>query len=181
MQRIDLSVLGLAALMAATRWHHFVLPDASLAVFFLAGLGIASPWALALFLAEAGLIDYLAIAYGGVSGWCVTPAYPFLIPTYGALWLGGRLCRRQTLDKITSVAAIFGTLSGSALIAFLISNLSFYALSGYFDDLDLRTYMARILPYLGPYLVTPLAYTASILAARWSLRQLGSSLLHRAA
>ncbi len=125
-------------------------------------------------------IDYLAIAYGGVSSWCVTPAYPLLIPTYGTLWLGGRLCRHQALDKITGVAAIFGTLLASTSIAFLISNLSFYAWSGYFDDLDLRTYAARILPYLGPYLIAPLTYTALILAARWILRQLESSFLHRA-
>lgn len=138
--------------MAATRFHHFgdfqPLPDASLAAFFLAGLFIASPWGFATLLVVAGLIDYLAIAHGGVSGWCVTPAYLFLISTYGAMWLGGRLSRRQALDETTGVAAIFAILAGSTWIAFLISNASFYALSGYFDDLDLRTYAVRILPYL---------------------------------
>jgi outer membrane cobalamin receptor len=32
----------------------------------------------------------IAIMLGGVSDWCVTPAYGFLIPTYACLWYGGR-------------------------------------------------------------------------------------------
>ncbi len=166
MTRTDwLSFLGLSALMAVTRFHHFaLLPDASLAVFFLTGLW-ALPWGLPLFLAEAALIDYLAVSYGGVSSWCITPAYPFLIPTYGALWLGGRLSQRHA-----HLAAIFTTLAGATLIAFLISNLSFYALSGYFAATELKTYALQVLPYLAPYLLAPLAYTALILAACWLLQ-----------
>lgn len=177
MLRLDLyPILGLAALMALTRFHHFApLPDASLAVFFLAGLFLASPWAFALFLAEAGLIDYLAVTYGGVSSWCITPAYPFLVPTYGALWLGGRFSRRYVQD-MAGIAAIFAILSASTLIAFGISNLSFYAFSGYFAELDLKPYAASVLPYLVPYLGTPSVYIAFILAARRAFKQLESAL-----
>lgn len=178
MTRFDLyPILGLAALMAITRFHHFApLPDASLAVFFLAGLFLASPWAFALFLAEAGLIDYLAVTYGGVSSWCITPAYPFLIPTYGALWLGGRFSRRYALEDRAKIAAILAILSASALIAFGISNFSFYAFSGYFAELDFKSYAASLWPYLVPYLLTPLVYTAFILAVRLAFKQLGSLL-----
>src|SRR3990167_728974 len=58
----------LAALMAATRDHHFCsalhLPDASLAIFLLAGFYLPR-WAFPVLLVEAGLADYLAINYGG--------------------------------------------------------------------------------------------------------------------
>lgn len=175
MTRFDLyPILGLAALMAITRFHHFsLLPDASLAVFFLAGLFLVSPWAFALFLIEAGLIDYLAVTYGGVSSWCITPAYPFLIPTYGVLWLGGSFSRRYALDDRGEIVAVFAILAASTLIAFVLSNLSFYAFSGYFAELDLKSYAASVLPYLAPYLGTPLIYTAFILAARLAFKQLG--------
>ena len=39
---------------------------------------------------EAGLIDYYATSVQGISDWCMSPAYWFLIPTYGSLWLVGR-------------------------------------------------------------------------------------------
>lgn len=170
MIRSDLyPIFGLAVLMAVTRFHHFAfLPDASLAVFFLAGLFWTSPWRLALFLAEAGLIDYLAVTYGGINSWCITPAYAFLIPTYGVLWLGGRLSRGCSLDEALGIASVFAVLLGSALIAFGLSNISFYVLSGYFAELDFKSYTIQVLPYLVPYLAAPLIYTASVLAARWA-------------
>jgi hypothetical protein len=80
-------VAALVLLMAATRYNHFgsslALPDASYAVFFLAGLflgrvrgGLAI---LALLLVEAALVDYYAINFQGISSWCVTSAYGFLM------------------------------------------------------------------------------------------------------
>ena len=79
--------LSLIALMVATRFHHFGdvlhLPDASLAVFFFAGF-YPKKMFFAFLLALAALIDYLAIE-NGTSGWCVTPAYVFLIPTYAVM------------------------------------------------------------------------------------------------
>src|ERR1051326_6102447 len=65
-----IAVLALTVLMAATRIEHFdagqIAPDASTAVFFLAGLLIGNPlWLLAL-LAEALLLDLTAIKVVGV-------------------------------------------------------------------------------------------------------------------
>src|SRR5204862_7022694 len=84
----------LALLMAVTRYHHFgsplQLPDASTAVFFLAGLYVPSVTALPGLLVLAGVLDYLTVDAGGVGAWCITPAYAYLIPTYAAPWLGGR-------------------------------------------------------------------------------------------
>ncbi|GAB4354210.1 MAG: hypothetical protein ACPW60_13910 [Methylohalobius sp. ZOD2] len=171
---------GLLALMAATRFHHFgdfqTLPDASLAVFFLSGLLIADRRLFPVLLAAAGLIDYLAVAHAGVSDWCVTPAYLFLIPTYTALWLGGRWSRRFALDEAAGLARTLVALLASTLVAFLISNTSFYALSGYFNGTDFESYSVRMIPYLTPYVAAPLAYAALILAGRWGWRQLASGL-----
>ena len=163
-------LLGLSTLMAITRFHHFsLLPDASLAVFFLAGLW-ALPWGWAWFSALAVLIDYLAIRYGGVSSFCITPAYVFLLPTYGGMWLGGFLSRKKP------PAVIFATLVSATLIAFLLSNLSFYAFSGYFAATEFKTYAAQVLPYLAPYLLAPLTYVALILLLRLGFKTMANLL-----
>ncbi|MBI5626373.1 MAG: hypothetical protein HY935_04130, partial [Nitrosomonadales bacterium] len=98
----------LAALMAATRFNHFgsavSLPDASFAIFFLGGLYLArfaraSMAVFIMLILEAGLIDYYATSIQGVSDWCLTPAYWFLIPTYGSLWLAGHwFALRHTME-----------------------------------------------------------------------------------
>ncbi len=167
----SLAAVALMGLMAATRFHHFgdfrTLPDASLATFFLAGLFIARPAFFLVLLLEAGVIDFLAIRFGGVSGWCVTPAYLFLIPTYGVLWLAGRWCRPWPLDSAAALGRTLAALAGATVVAFLISNGSFYWLSGRFDDLSLAEYAGRVARYLPPYLGTTLAYGSLVLAGRW--------------
>lgn len=154
--------LALAALMLATRYHHFGsalhLPDASLAVFFLAGFYLRPAWLFPFYLLEAGLIDYLAIMLGGVSDWCVTPAYGFLIPTYACLWYGGRGCARRGDTGLTALLPIAGALIVGVSLAFLISNGSFYLFSGYFADLSAAEYAMRIARYYPPYLGSALLY-----------------------
>ncbi len=167
---LNFPALGLMALMVATRFHHFgdfkTLPDASLAVFFLAGLWLARPWFFVALLALAGLIDYLAIHAGGVSGWCVTPAYLFLLPTYGVMWLGGYYCQRFS-GSWQGLIAILGVCAGATVVAFCISNLSFYWLSGYFNALPLAEYLNRVSRYLPSYLAVTLAYGALLLGGCW--------------
>lgn len=164
------TAFALVALMAATRFHHFgsalSLPDASLAVFFLAGLMVAgTPWFFALLLAEAGLIDYLAIRFGGVSDWCVSPAYLFLAPTYAAMWLGGRVARRYVPCSAVSLLTVGGILFAATGIAFLISNSSFYLFSGRYDGLGWAEYAAAVAPYYAPYLSGAFFYSAAGYAA----------------
>src|SRR5882757_2471136 len=80
-----------------TRSHfgtEFNLPDASWAVFWLTGaFTLQRVWPLLLMLACVA-VDYFVIA-GGVSAYCFTPAYPFLIPAYLSLWAFGRWSRSQ--------------------------------------------------------------------------------------
>lgn len=154
----------LVLLMAATRMHHFGsalhLPDASLAVFLLAGVFISTPWLFAGLLLEAGALDYVAIAHLGVSDWCVTPAYWFLIPTYAVLWYAGRHYARIHQHNLRSLG-VFAGLSVAALnVAFFISNGAFYWFSGRTPNMGMTEYAARVTQYYPQYLVGGMLYLA---------------------
>ena len=144
--------------------HHFGsplhLPDASLAVFLLAGFFIASPLFFAGLLLEAGALDYVAITHLGVNDYCVTPAYWFLIPTYAVLWYAGRHYARLHQYSLRSLG-VFAAISFAAVnAAFLISNGAFYVFSGYFAEMGMAEYMARVAQYYGPYLTGAALYLA---------------------
>ncbi len=161
------ALLGLLSLMAATRFDHFgsaiSLPDASLAVFFLAGLYLSSYWILALFLVEAGLIDNLAITYGGISSFCVSPAYVFLIPTYAVMWWAGRWCSHYDRFNRATLLALGSVLLTATTLAFLISTGSFHLFSGRFPEMDWVEYATRVANYYSPYLTSTLLYTGIVL------------------
>lgn len=161
-QRSMLIALGLVALMAATRMHHFAtplhLPDASLAVFLLAGFFIASPVLFGLLLVEAGLLDYLAITHFNVSDYCVTPAYWFLIPTYAVLWFAGRYYARIHQHSLRSLGMFAGLSFAATSVAFLISNGSFYLFSGRFADVNMAEYANRVAQYYVPYMSAAALY-----------------------
>jgi hypothetical protein len=152
--------IPLIALMVLTRFHHFGdvlhLPDASLAVFFFAGFYRKK--ALFVFLlVMAGLIDYIAIA-NGTSSWCVSPAYVFLIPTYAVMWFAGRYCSAFKSLKMTELAMQFGVVTLATSVAFLISNGSFYTLSGRYPDLSWGQYFSRVAMFYPPYVSSALLY-----------------------
>ena len=103
-------LLGLLALlMGLTRASHFGslerLPDASLAVFLLAGFYLPSARVLVLLLLEACLVD-LAVTQGDPAAWCLSPAYWFLSPTYGLLWAAGRVARGLLSLLVTAVVGL---------------------------------------------------------------------------
>ncbi|MGR8929114.1 MAG: hypothetical protein ACU836_00635 [Gammaproteobacteria bacterium] len=160
--------VALMALMAATRFHHFgtplALPDASLAVFFLAGLWLGGRYLFATLLAEAAIIDYLAITKFGVSDFCVTKAYVFLVGSYGAMWLGGKWCRQFGELSINSLLQRFGALIVATSAAFLFSNGSFYWLSGRYVAPHWAQYIERFAMYYPPYLSHTAVYVVAIFA-----------------
>lgn len=152
----------LVAVMSATRMHHFGtslhLPDASLAVFLLAGLLVASPLLFGFLLIEAAAMDYVAITHLGVSGFCVTPAYWFLIPTYAVLWFAGRSYARLHQDSLRSLG-LFSLISFVAVsAAFVISNASFYLFSGRYPGMDMGDYASRVAQYFVPYVTGAVIY-----------------------
>ena len=153
---------ALIALMAATRMHHFGsslhLPDASLAVFILAGVLVGSPLFFAALLLEAGLLDYVAITHMGVSDYCVTAAYWFLIPTYAVLWVAGRAYARMHSDSLKSLGRFSAISLAAVSTAFFISNGAFYLFSGRYPNMNMSGYAARVAQYYVPYVTSAVIY-----------------------
>ncbi|MGH8565029.1 MAG: hypothetical protein ACREXW_13455 [Gammaproteobacteria bacterium] len=162
-RRTALIALVLVALMAATRGDDFAgelhLPDASAAVFFLAGLYLRPMWMLPILLVEAAFIDYLAIAVGGVSSFCISPAYGFLLPAYGALWLAGRwYAARHRLAFSTLLPLAVSVVIGG-LVSELFSSGGFHFFSGRFEP-HLAEFGLRIARYFPSSLATLAFYVA---------------------
>jgi hypothetical protein len=167
--------LFLIALMGATRVEHFgsqfQLPDASLAVFFLCGLGAFGVAALCVLILEAGIIDFLSITQMGISDFCVSGAYIFLIPAYSLMWIGGRKCL-QFSNSILSFVLLrqFVILVVMTIGAFFISNTSFFLLSGYFPGYPFLQYVDGWKQYFPPFLLATLCYWAVVTSAYHGFR-----------
>jgi hypothetical protein len=134
--------LALAALMAATRGQQFAplgqhLPDASLAAFFLAGFYLRSAWGFGALFAFATLIDLTAIGWGGVSGYCLTPAYWLLVPAYGSVWAVGRWYAGRHRESAATLPVLGAALLVGGLAAELFASGGFYLLSGRFAEVSL--------------------------------------------
>ena len=155
----------LAVLMAATRVHHFgvgsVAPDASTAVFFLAGLLLANPLWFVLFSVLAVALDAFALGIAGVADACMTPGYWLLFAGYLALWFAGRLGRRiQRLDLMQGFRLLLLAAGGTALF-FLLSNVGYYFGGGFDESMGSAEYMRRVQRYFPHYLIVTLAYAAA--------------------
>ncbi len=183
---------AMAVLMAATRFNHFgsavSVPDASCAVFFLGGLYLArsAGAAIAVFAAlllEAGLIDYYATSVQGISDWCLSPAYWFLIPTYGSLWLAGRWAGLRNTDKDRTpdsarLAVLGATAWAACSFAFVLSNVTFYFYSGYFAGMGAAEYATRVAQYYIPYVLAALLYISCAVAVRMAAAIVGRHRAH---
>jgi hypothetical protein len=160
-----IAAILLAVLMAATRIHHFgvgtVAPDASTAVFFLAGLLLASPWWFVAFSVEAILLDVIALGVVGVADACMTVGYWLLFAGYLALWFAGSRVRVvEKLGWIESGRILM--LAALGLIAFFVlSNIGYYYGGGFDQSLGAAEYISRVSRYFSFYLVTTLGYVAA--------------------
>ena len=162
-----LSVLAL--LMAASRAHvfdHFSPPDASWAVFFIAGFHLRGwgRWAFPLLIALGVGVDWWVITGQGIDFWnhyCVSAAYWFLVPAYAAMWAGGAWLRRRyagaSWDALGRLAFAFVL---SVLACHLLAQGSFYWLSDSVTDPTLAGWWKNYTDWLAPYLVTDGAYVA---------------------
>lgn len=120
----------LSAIMWLTRGHHFAsfshLPDASWAIFFIVGFYFSSAAVIALFLAQAFLIDYLVVTHLGIGQSCYTLAYPFLLPAYLSLWVAGKwLSKHYALNLSSFKNFLFAAVLGT-IVCELISSGSYY-------------------------------------------------------
>ncbi|MCK9564274.1 MAG: hypothetical protein M0R02_16290 [Bacteroidales bacterium] len=154
-------------LMLATRMEHFGsavrLPDASLAAFFFAGFLLRENWRISAFpvlCILAVVIDYWAITMRGVSSFCVTPAYGFLLPTYFTLWWAGRYSAQLSLSHLAGWLKLALAAGLAVSLAFAISNGSFYLFSGYITAPNVIDYMAGVARYYPRYAFYGISYIA---------------------
>jgi hypothetical protein len=184
-------IASLAMLMGATRFSHFgsavSLPDASYAVFFLGGLYLAkatraTAGAFVLLIIEAGLIDFYATSALGVSDWCMTTAYWFLIPTYGSLWLIGHwfalshTAKGQTMSGHNESKALVGLALvawAATSFAFVFSNATFYLFSEHFADMSTLEYATSVAQYYVSYVSVALLYIACAVALHMAVDIIG--------
>lgn len=156
----------LAMVMATTRFSPLAvvahLQDASWAVVFVAGFYLASQWRLAFpaLLAEAVLIDYIAIRYLGVSNYCITPAYWFLVPSYATLWVGGSWLRKHHSINLRGLAALTGSVAVAGSLCLFISNASFYWIGGRVADRTWDGWFTNFSIWYWPFLRVFLAYVS---------------------
>lgn len=149
----------LVLLMAATRVNHFAaIPDASWAVFFVAGFHLRSwtRWAFPLLMVLAIVIDVLVIRASGIGYWqhyCVSPGTALLVPAYFAMWAGGALLRQGYHGADWAALA-----KASALLLAAVAVCHLFAQSGFYWSSDVvaaptlqgwaRNYADWFLPYL---------------------------------
>lgn len=153
-------LLPLVLLLVGTRAGHFeALPDASWAVFFAAGYYLRAHLLLGFMLlfGTAVLVDAWVIEAQGLGffeHYCVSPAYWFLLPAYASLSAGGAwLARAGRGDPARTLARLPLALLASVAVCFLLSNGSFYWLSGVVGSPSLGGWLLNMshwfLPFLG--------------------------------
>ena len=165
-QRLGIGAL-LALAMLVTRVNHFApIPDASWAVFFVAGFYLRGlgRWAFPALMALAVAIDAWVISRAGISFWnhyCVSVAYWFLVPAHAAMWFGGALLARnyrglewRALGGLALAAPV------AAAVCFLVSNGSFYWLSDTVANATLAGWGKNLGDWYFQYISTACLYIA---------------------
>lgn len=157
--------LTLGLLIIVTRGHHFAtlqwLPGATWAAMFIAGVYLRPTAALAALLMLTWLLDFAAFRWGGASGFCLTPAYLFLLPAYSALWLAGRWYRSQHQFAWRSLALLCLTVLIGSATCEIFSSGGFYFFSGRFDNPTLVTFGERLVHFF-PLNLQSMAFYLSI-------------------
>ncbi len=163
-----LGFLALAAGMAATRFGHcgtaWAPPDASWAVFFVAGFYLTCEWrwALPALLVEAVAIDFVAIHYYGVSDYCVTPAYWFILPAYSLLWLGGAWLNHHYQRVPGDLKRLAISLPLSVSGCFLLTEGSFYWLGDRIVHASIAGWWSNFLSWYGYFMLVTCAYVGLV-------------------
>lgn len=167
--------IALVLLMIITRGHHFAslqnLPGASWAIFFLAGAYLRSAWPLLGFFALSWWLDFAAYTWGGTSGFCLTPAYIFLLPAYSALWFAGRWYANQhQFAWRTFMPLSLSILVGLSLCE-LFSSGGFYFFSGRFEETTLVEFGSRLVKFFPMYIESFVFYIgiATVVHATFAL------------
>jgi hypothetical protein len=168
-----ITVAALAFFILLTRGSHvltqFALPDASLAVFLMGGLLLRRALWFVVFFVLASVIDFGAAAFDPAQGFCLTNGYWGLIPSYGAMWLGGVWLSQQT-DSFKSLPFALVT-SSTSLVAFVISTQTYYLYSGRFPAKSIFESIQHGWEYLPSWMGFSAMYFAIIWLTTFVLRQ----------
>lgn len=149
----------LAAVMAATRLHHFgAVPDASWAVFFIGGFYLHrwTRWAFPLLMALAVLVDWIVISGQGIDFWshyCVSPGYWALVPAHLALWTGGWWLQRHVgAPGWRALGLLLASVAVSVVVCHLFAQGGFYWTSASVAEPTLAGWWKNYTDWLLPYL-----------------------------
>lgn len=142
----------LAVLVAVTHSQHFAtqlhLPPATWAAFFLGGFYLRRIPLLAGGLLLVVAIDFVAMTWGGITEAYFAPAYLFMVPAYGVLWLAGRRFAARYAPRWSSLPYFLLSLC-SILAAEALASGSFYLLmnpQGSITPQGLGVYLITWLP-----------------------------------
>lgn len=164
---------ALVVMMLLTRSHHWAsihsLPDASWAIFFLLGVYVRALWVVPVLIAASVVIDYVAITWGGVSDFCVSPAYWLLIPAYAVLFAGGRFYARGHRLSVMGLLRLMGVALVVVGVAQLLTTGGFYYFSGRFAEPTLAGLILRLEKYFPPMLGTFALYLGAAVAVHVAL------------
>ncbi len=175
--------LLLALLMATTRINHFgALPDASWAVFFIAGFYLSKQmrWVFPSLMALAVAVDYFVISNTGINFWthyCVSPGYWFLLPAHFVMWMGGAgLARLALRNNGLALAALVPTLLLAVVLCHLFAQGGFYWFSSHWfaegaSGATLAGWWKNYTDWLPAYLTTAAIYVgvASVAHISWQV------------
>lgn len=157
------SLLGLMLLTRSHLVDH--VQDASWAVLFLGGFYLRSWLVYPLFWLGGFTVDYLVTSQGWVSSYCFTPAYGFTFLAYACLWGAGRWVAAHYRDDFNGLIKLSSALISGVLVCFFLTNVSFYALAGYFGHMSASDYALAVSRYLPGYLLTTAFYVGIALVA----------------
>lgn len=155
---------ALTALMVGTRSGHlgtaWSLPDASWPVLYVAGFYFGRHWrgALPFLLCTAVAVDFVVIRYFGVSNYCVTVAYAFMLPAYSLLWLGGVWLRRMYRHEARDLVRCAMTFALAASLCFLMTDAGFYWLGGRVAQPSLAGWWAGVVHWYPDFLGVSFVY-----------------------
>ena len=170
----------LAAVMVATRLHHFgAVPDASWAMFFIGGFYLQrwTRWAFPLLAALAVFVDWLVIRGQGLDFWthyCVSPGYWALLPAHLAMWSGGWWLQRATGGRLQwrSAGLLLTSVVVAAATCHLFAQGGFYWLADAVAEPTLAGWWKNYTDWLPAYVRVSAMYVGIAAAAHVALARL---------
>lgn len=118
-------------------------------------------WIFAALLALCAGLDFYSVTLAGTSGFCITPAYGFLLPAYGTMWLAGRWFAKRYTFSSKALLPLVGSVTIAATVSELFSSGGFYFFGGRYADPTLAVFGERLVKYF-PHQLQGIVFWLSI-------------------